>query len=512
MNIKKWILRIFIGGSLLTLIWAVSSYFFVDYQLDKMYGGHTELAEIPELDFSHSRYAVTNSHIWGSDAHHFQSGLAVIIDDGEIADIVPEDSLSADITVVDGQGGYLVPGFTDSHVHLWQSKNDLLLYLANGVTQVREMNGSEQHIRWRDEIEAGALGPNIYVVSPQLATFGPVEGWFVGWTQNKTIVSSAEEVETAVKDFKQQGYDAVKASSFLDKAGYQALSDATQQHQIPMVGHIPIAVRLDDFIASSQSETAHVEELVKALAREYGGFKPENKEAFLTWLRGRSPQVAEQLLERNKSVTTTLAIIDSFHPQKSDLASELKRVELKYVNPGIAEGVIITSQGMGWLPDVNIYRLYEGMTPERREEVLEYWQAYAEAQYIMFDELRKKGVHIQAGTDTNVPVIVPGFSLHEEMLAMQEAGMKPTEVLRDATLSPGNWMQQNVGQISPGYQANLVLLRDNPGEDIRATQSIESVIIGGKLLSREYLDKLLASVLTANDNSRTVDLEDQGWQ
>ncbi|MEP1170378.1 MAG: amidohydrolase family protein, partial [Alphaproteobacteria bacterium] len=101
-------------------------------------------------------------------------------------------------------------------------------------------------------------------------------------------------------------------------------------------------------------------------------------------------------------------------------------------------------------------------------------------------------------------VRVPGFSLHEEMEALQAAGMSPAEILASATTLPAKFMASGTGEIAEGRKANLVLLRDNPLKDIGATESIEMVIVGGRALDRQDLDALLDSVRTANDNSRTV--------
>jgi hypothetical protein len=194
-------------------------------------------------------------------ADKFARGQTVLIDKGVIVSVGTSVTLTDNTPTINGNNMFLVPGYTDSHVHLWQSENDLLLYIANGVTHIRDMNGSKDMLRWKKQIEAGQrLGPDIFVVSPQLATFGFFEGLFVGWTQNKVIVRSEKHVNKAVQSLKDDGYDAVKASSFFDKDSYINLGNAAVNTSIPLVGHIPMAVGLNEFIHSSQTETAHVEE------------------------------------------------------------------------------------------------------------------------------------------------------------------------------------------------------------------------------------------------------------
>ncbi|PHR60339.1 MAG: amidohydrolase [Robiginitomaculum sp.] len=480
---------------------------FMNYELSKMYGGHTQLAQLKLEDKTPSYFALTNVNVLTPSADKFISDQTVLVDQGTILSVGANVEFADDTPTIDGQGMFLVPGYTDSHVHLWESENDLLLYVANGVTQIREMNGSKAHLRWKAQIQAGRLGPDMFVVAPQLATFGFFEGLFVGWTQNKVIVRTETQVNKAVQSLKDDGYDAVKSSSFLDKDSYTALSNAAANISIPLVGHIPMAVGSEEFLNSNQIELAHVEELMKALNREFGEYTSRNADSFLEFVRSRSDDVADRLLQEKKSVTSTLWLIDSFSRQKTNLGEVLRISELSYANPGITEGTVITSRGMGWLPDVNIYRWPDNLEEARRQRSIVYWKTYAEAQHIVFESLLKKGVPIMAGTDANVPVTVPGFSLHDEMITLNKAGMSPSQVLASVSSVPSKWMQTNTGEIRANFKANLVLLRDNPLEDIQATNSIEMVIVNGRILSRTDLDSILLAVQNANDASRTVQLE-----
>lgn len=503
----KWIVRIGLAVCAIALVGMVSTYFFIDRELTRMYGGFVKVAE-PDLPApGPDAYALVDVNVLSPDGDAFVPGQAVVIDAGLIRSVVPADAVPAGLETIDGQGRYLIPGLTDSHVHLWESENDLLVYIANGVTQVRDMNTVPVNLRWRAEIEDGRIGPDIFTVAPQFATFGPMEGAFVGWTQRKTIVRTEEQVHDAVTDFAAKGYDALKSSSYLDKAGYEAMSEATRAHDIKLVGHLPIAIGLEELWASNQSEVAHVEEFVKVLDREFGGYGPDEAEAFLEYVRERSDDVAARMIEHGISVTSTLELVDSFQRQKLDLHTELDAAELAYENPGIAEGTVITSRGMGWMPEVNIYRWPEGFPDDRKARSQVYWAAYAEAQHILFDTFLEAGVPIMAGTDANVPVRVPGFSLHEEFVALQAAEMSPAQILASATSLPSDYMGTNAGRIEAGREADLVLLRGNPLEDISATQGIDLVVVNGRRLDRDALDGLLESVKAANDESRKVSLD-----
>src|SRR5204862_52882 len=104
------------------------------------------------------------------------SGQTVIVRGDKIAAIAPADrvEIRAGATRVDGTGKWLMPGLADMHVHTW-SEGDLTMFVAAGVTTVRNMWGSEQHLAWRKEIAAGTrFGPTIVTTSPILDGDPPI--------------------------------------------------------------------------------------------------------------------------------------------------------------------------------------------------------------------------------------------------------------------------------------------------------------------------------------------------
>ena len=499
----KWAKRILLGMLVLTLVSGIGTYVFVKRAVVEMFGGNTQVAEPLPRTADAAPVFITNVHVLAPTADMFLEQQTVGIEGEKITFVGVDVAIPEDAQVIDGRGQYLVPGFTDSHVHLWRSENDLLLYIANGVTQIREMHGTERHLEWRSEIEQGRLGPDLFVVAAQLATYDFFEGLWIELTAERNVVRSQNDVQSAVATLKSKGYDAVKASSFLSLPGYQWASQQSAEQHIPLTGHIPLDASLEDLWASDQGEVAHVEEFVKALDREFGGYRHDSTEEFLAFVREKSADVARRVADKNIAVTSTLSIIQSFSAQQMDLKPTLAGVELEYVNPGLAEG-----QAMGWLPETNRYRLADQYkTAGWKVRQGAYWRAYAEAQRILFDAFRNAGVRMMAGTDANVPIMVPGFSLHGEMQAMREAGMTTSETLASATTIPAAWMNWKAGQIREGYAANLVLLRENPLADIVATRSIETVFVNGHVLDRTRLDQLLKSVRMANDASRQVGLD-----
>ena len=497
----KWFGRIAAGLVILSLIGAVGTYAFVRNAVDGMFGGKTTIARTDIPDEKPEKIIITNANILSPSGDRFLVDQDLIIQNNIITFIGPNADRSGYPLIIDASQKYVIPGLVDSHVHLWRSENDLLLYVANGVTLVREMHGTDLHIKWRDEIENGRIGPDLNIIAAQLATYDFAQGIWVDMTAERNVVRSDEDVRRTVKSLLDAGFDGLKASSFLSRPAYQAASKETREHKARFVGHIPVAATLNDLYASNQSEVAHVEEFVKALNREFGYYNSKNTDQFLTFVRERSADVAENVRKQNITVTTTLALVDSFPSQMLDLENTLKKVELDYVNPGIASG-----QAMGWLDEKNRYRIPEAYrTGDWKDRYSRYWSTYGEAQHIIFKAFLDAGVTVFAGTDANVPVMVPGFSLHTELEAMQSLGMPPEKVLASATYLPAEWLKAKSGRVKEGYDGNLLLLTENPLNDIRATRSIDTVILNGHLLGRPDLDQLLANVKAANANSRKTD-------
>lgn len=473
----------------------------------KIYGGHTQKVDYRQFDLPSNSYTLTNVNVLAPDGNSFLTHQTVHIDQGLIVSVDSlSDNLISDKTV-DGSDKFLIPGLIDAHVHLFKSPNDLLLYPANGVTQIRELIGEKDHLAWRKQIEEeGRLGPQMYIASPRVGSFGAVEGFFMELTQGFKSINTKEEAEAYVLELKANGYDAVKIYSHINKESYKAINTAAVAAGLDVLGHIPWSVELEDVWNSEQSDIAHLEEIMNALRREFE--REERAEEYLTFINRRSQEIVEDLTSNDISVTTTLWLVESFLQQKCDLKKILSETELAYENPGISEWSELIPHGLGWLPAVNRYKFDADKTAEEIEGEKEFWRSYSKACQIILKNLSAGGVKIMAGTDANLPPTVPGFSLHDELESMHRAGMSNADVLRSATTIPANWLNIKAGKIVPGYRADMVLLDKNPLENIENTKTINTVIVNGKILERNTLDSILAAVKSANDASRTVDISE----
>ncbi|MEA2552464.1 MAG: hypothetical protein QOJ65_640, partial [Fimbriimonadaceae bacterium] len=133
------------------------------------------------------------------------------------------------------------------------------------------------------------------------------------------------------------------------------------------------------------------------------------------------------------------------------------------------------------------------------DENLALHDRYFRKQLEIVGKMQKAGVPILAGTDVMNPYCFPGFSLHDELVWLTKAGLKPGEALRAATINPAIYLgiEKDFGTAERGKVADLVLLDANPLLDIRNTTKIGAVFVRGKLLRREDLDKLMPKMPAA---------------
>src|SRR5215831_16910256 len=111
-------------------------------------------------------------------------------------------------------------------------------------------------------------------------------------------------------------------------------------------------------------------------------------------------------------------------------------------------------------------------------------------------EMHRQGVPILAGTDTLNPFCFPGFSLHDELTLLVKAGLTPMDALQAATRNAADYlgMLNSFGTVETGKTADLLLLNADPLADIRNTQKIAGVTMGGKFWPSSSLGQMLKDV------------------
>jgi imidazolonepropionase-like amidohydrolase len=378
----------------------------------------------------------------------------VIVEGERIGALGPttEVRIPASARRIDGRGRWLLPGFTDAHVHLY-SRVELPLYLANGVTSVLNLHGHPAHLRWRREIAHGErLGPRIFTTGPSFAS-----------------PHTPEEAVRLVAEQAAAGYDGVKIYNQVGRAEYPALAAEAKRLGLLFTGHVARAPGFETVLAHGQS-IAHAEEYT------YSFFNPleDGDDSHIVYDEARIPEAVRLTREAGITVTPTLSTYRDILRQAEDLAHYLENPELRYLAPWLRATLE---------PALNRYQ--NRYSPE---ELARMHVSFALQKKLVL-ALARAEVPLLTGSDATCIGPVAGVSIHEELAELVGAGLTPLEALRAATVAPARHLDRSGGSgtLRVGQRADLVLLAADPLADIRHTRRIAGVMAAGRWLDKARL-------------------------
>jgi len=389
------------------------------------------------------------------DRERVLADQTVIVEGDKIAAIGRDLPVPNGAQIIDGhKTAYLSPGLADMHTHS-ESKNDLAVYLANGVTTVLHMGGARAGFvdNTVPAVNRGAIpGPHVY------ASF-LVDG---STDYNGFVIKTPEEAHAIVDLAKTNGYDFIKVYVGLAPDVFSALADEGRRQGLPLVGHGVTQVRLDRQLAEGQVLVAHAEEFF------YTFFTPPGVEETDTPPdASRIPSAVALAKKYHATVTADLATYAAIahqigHPEF--IVSSLARPESAYLSP---------NDRLSWQTSG-----YAKKTA-KLEAKLAFLRQLVKA---MADD----GIELVTGTDAPaVPGMLPGFSLHDDFDELEGAGMTRFQVLSAATRAPGAFIQRNkggdpFGTVAPGYRADLVLSSGNPLDALSTLRTPMGVMVRGQ--------------------------------
>jgi len=405
---------------------------------------------------------------------------SVVITGNRIADVGADDKIVAPrgAKVIDAAGKFVIPGLWDMHVH-WYTRQSLSLFVANGVTGIRQMFGNPDLLKWRDEIARGSLeGPRMVVASPI------VDGDLPIWP-GSTVVHDAAEGRKAVDDAKRSGADFVKVYSLLSRDAYLGIADEAKRQGIQYVGHVPFSISATEASEAGQRSIEHLMGILLASSDEEAQLQRQ--------LVGSSTPVITRFRVEARGLATynpakAASLFETFVKHDTWQCPTLTMLRSEYVD----DASLRNDPRLAFIPRPMQQR-WAARTFNRGEQGNAIAKRLFEKDVELVGAMKRAGVPILAGTDTGNPFCFPGFSLHDELVLLVAAGLTPAEALRAATVDPAKFLglTQMLGTIDAGKVADLVVLDGNPLEDIRNTQRIDAVIANGHLFERKALDKML---------------------
>lgn len=435
----------------------------------------------------------------------------VVVNDGIITAIFDATKRAwPDAQVVDGRGKFLMPGMWDMHTHIKHPEVDFPLYIANGVLGIRSMGGEQDKVfAWDARLKDGSLlGPLAFVSGPILdGPGGPVEPKSYG-----VFIANKEQGEAEVDTLKAKGADFVKVYDALSRESYFAIAAESKKVRLPFAGHVPNDVTILEAVHAGQRSIEHgIEHRGESTAEEelIARRKTDDymAEAMRThnytlipegiaregnfWKEHFSQQRADDLyraLAKNGTYLCPTLVTERWGAFGDEISSK-PDARQQYIDPGTL---------VYWQPSMNMLTKYR--TPA--------YKKWFETKYkMLLQQIPKQqalGVQLLAGTDLTIPFTYPGSSVHDEIRLFAEAGLTPLQALQTATTRPVAFfgMQQNLGSVSVGKKAELVLLDGNPLQGLDNLDRISAVLTHSKVLLRPELDRMMSEAASFAQNSK----------
>ena len=429
-------------GSLAFFAWVVSS---------------TQAAEV-------GTYAFVDVTVVPMDQERVIERQTVLVDNGHIAAIGPvgETEIPDTSTRIDGSGTFLMPGLAEMHGHFpnpnpeipdrWRD-DLLLLYVANGVTTVRGMQGRDHHLELRNKVESREiLGPKLYVASPQ----------FRGGVGLGAVRSTAD-AERLVREYNAAGFDLLKIQEGLRMDVYDAVAQTARAVDIEFAGHVPNEVGLFRALQAGQRTIDHMDNMLDAI---------EGDEA-------RIPEIVSATRDAGAWVIPTQVLWEVFLLAPPADQLEAQRTEIQYVPRAI--------------------RSFWRQALERRGEPAgnaEEGARRAATRRKLLKALSEGGVGILLGTDSPQIYSVPGFSIHREMRVMVESGLTPYQVLASGTRRVAEYLgtTETTGTVAVGKRADLILVNGNPLKDVANVARRAGVVVNGQWLPESQIQERLHEI------------------
>ena len=345
-------------------------------------------------------------------------------------------SIPSGAEVIDAKGLTLLPGLIDSHFHIDGDDPLPALYLSHGVTALRDPG---QWIEAYDAArKASAPVPRLFLCGPHLDSPPPA------YPNDSYIVRDADETRNAVNRFVDDGASAIKVYFRLPLALMKVAIETAHSRGVPVMGHLEI-VDARDAINAGIDGIEH--------ATSFG--------------------------------TALLPLRDAEKYRQAMLADNKARVEGRYkmwnsidLNTPQAKALfkLIVDRGVFVSPTLAVFERQPGDKDTGSVHVHAFKQMEA-----FVGMANKAGAKVVVGSHSDVPHAKRGWAYQRELELLVESGLTPMQALVGGTLENARYFRidDRLGSIEQGKQADLILVEGDPLKDISKMRRIKRVMLNG---------------------------------
>ncbi|SDS67327.1 amidohydrolase family protein [Gramella sp. MAR_2010_147] len=379
--------------------------------------------------------------------------------------------------IVNTKNQYVIPGLWDMHVHfrggdslIEENKQLLQLFLAYGVTTVRDAGGdiSQAVLKWRKQIANESInGPRIFTSGPKL------DGAKPAWAGSIQIEEQTD-IKKALDSLEQMDVDFVKMyDGSLSPEKFYGIIQEAEKRGLKTTGHMPLKADFMQAIGFGLDGVEHMYYTVKA-----------------------SSPLADSLAETDMGYGMMETLIDTYDPKLAQKVFSKMSSENVSITPTLHIGktlanILETDHSKDSLLNYisnAIEQTYQGRIEGARRAKSSGSKMRVKMEELsvsMIKPMHENGVNILAGSDSGAfnSFVYPGASLHSELEELVNAGLTPAEALETSVINGPEFfeIEKYFGSIEKGKVADLIILGNNPLENIKNTRTIKFVIKNNKI-------------------------------
>jgi len=376
-------------------------------------------------------------------------------------------NLQADETI-DATGQFLMPGLFDMHVHV-HDEPYMPLFLMNGITGIRDLGSVTDIFKRRDNIASGKeLGPRLFVSGKILEGDPPT------WGDAFYVIKTKKQALETIHWLKNHKTDQVKVYDSLPAELYKTSIKEAKKQGLKVAGHLnqymPAAETINLGLDSVEHFGITLGWLIGDITRELSKIPGAEDFNVITKYKINDKKLhdAAEAFKTNNAYLCPTLILEKQLSQYTEYKELLKQVDTRYFDPNSQYWIPKKANGEEGLDDRN--KLFYDNIKSLREGTKGVLKNL------------KKSATILAGTDTPNPFVMPGYSLHQELELLVEAGLTNYEALQATTTNATKYLDvsDELGTVETGKTANLILLTKNPLKNIKNTTTIQTVILNGQ--------------------------------